>query len=48
VKAAERNFEVFVNNVDMKDSIENVVKMFNKNNIQVINCVEYSKRIKKS
>jgi hypothetical protein len=48
VKAAERTFEIFVNNVDMKDSVNNVVTMFNKNSIQLIHCVEYSKRINKS
>jgi hypothetical protein len=48
IKAAEKTFNVFINNVDINDSEEKVVQMFKLNNIEVKECAEFNKRIKKS
>jgi hypothetical protein len=48
IKAAEKTFNVFINNVDINDSEEKVVQMFKSNNIEVKECAEFNKRIKKS
>jgi len=46
IKAAEKTFNVFINNVDINDSEEKVVQTFKLNNIEVKECVEFNKRIK--
>ena len=48
VKAADKTFDVFINNVDIKYTNENMTNMFNMNKIEVIQCTEYPKRVKKS
>jgi hypothetical protein len=48
IKAAERSFEVFVGNLDIKTEINAVIDMFSRNGIKVLDYIEIQTRLNKT